>query len=79
MTTLLPYEISIRSAGLPGVLRTVEDALAMIELLPSEISQLSRWTFAKSLLQEALNSKKSRDIKTATRQLKQAISNEKWS
>jgi hypothetical protein len=59
--------------------RTVEDALAMIEALPREISQLSRWTFTKALLQEALKSQKLRDLKTATRQLQQAISNERWS
>ena len=75
----LPKEILVQAAGLPHVLRTVEDALAMIEALPREISQLSRWAFAKALLQVALKSEKSRDLKTATRQLQQAISNERWS
>jgi hypothetical protein len=72
----LPKEILVQAVGLPHVLRTVEDALAMIEALPREISQLSRWTFAKALLQAALRSEKSRDLKTATRQLQQAISND---
>jgi hypothetical protein len=75
----LPNEIRVQAAGIPRVLRTVEDAIAMIDVLPREIAQLSRWTFARALLQEALKSQKSRDLKTATRQLQQAISNEKWS
>lgn len=50
----------------------------MIEGLPSEISRLPRWTFAKALLTEALRSQKSRDLKIAQRQLVQAVSNEKW-
>jgi hypothetical protein len=40
------------------MLRTVEDALQMVEKLPPEIARLPRWTFAKALLQEALKSKK---------------------
>lgn len=75
----LPHEIRVQAAGIPRVLRTVEDALSMIDLLPREIAQLSRWTFAKALLKEALKTQKSRDLKTATRQLEQAISNERWS
>lgn len=77
--TKLPREIRVQTAGIPGVLRTVEDALSMINLLPPEVAQLSRGTFAKALLIEALKSQKSRDLKTATRQLEQAIRNEKWS
>jgi hypothetical protein len=75
----LPSDIRLQAAGAPHVLRTVEDALAMISGLPREISQLPRWTFAKALLLEAINSHKSRDLKTAARQLQQAINNEKWS
>ena len=78
-STKLPHEVRVKSAGIPSVLRTVEDALSMIDVLPPEIAQLSRWTFAKGLLIEALKTQKSRDVKTATRQLEQAISNEKWS
>jgi hypothetical protein len=77
--TQFPDVIHIKTAGHPRMLRTVEDALQMIERLPPEIARLPRWTFAKALLQEALKSKKSRDLKIATRQLQQAISNEKWS
>jgi hypothetical protein len=73
-----PSPVSIRTAGLPQQLRSVEEALKMIEGLPSEISRLPRWTFAKALLTEALRSQKSRDLKIAQRQLVQAVSNEKW-
>jgi hypothetical protein len=75
----LPSEIRVEAAGLPRVLRTVEDGLSMIDALPPEIARLSRWTFAKALLLEALKSQKARDLKTAARQLEQAISNERWS
>jgi hypothetical protein len=74
----LPAEINVRAAGLPSILRTVEDALKMINDLPPEIARLPRWTFAEGLLRAALASKKSRDVKTAARQLQQAVSNEKW-
>jgi hypothetical protein len=75
----LPNEVRIQAAGTPRVLRTVEDALAMIATLPREIARLPRWTFAKALLQESIRTQKSRDLKTAARQLQQAINNEKWS
>jgi UDP:flavonoid glycosyltransferase YjiC (YdhE family) len=75
----LPNEVRIRAAGTPRILRTVEDALAMIAALLREIVQRPRWTFAKALLQESIKTQKSRDLKTATLQLQQAISNEKWS
>jgi hypothetical protein len=51
----------------------------MIDALPQVIAQLPRWTFTKALLQQALKSRKSRDLKTAARQLDQAINNERWS
>jgi len=75
--TQFPGVIHIRTAGYPRMLRTVEDALQMIDRLPPEIARLPRWTFAKALLREALKSKKSHDLKIATRQLQQTISNEK--
>jgi hypothetical protein len=77
--TQFPGVIHINAAGYPRMLRTLEDALQMVEKLPPEIARLPRWTFDKALRQEALKSKKSRDLKIATRQLQQAISNEKWS
>jgi hypothetical protein len=50
----LPNEVRIQAAGTPRVLRTVEDALAMIATLPREIARLPRWTFAKALSQSEL-------------------------
>lgn len=47
------------------------------ELSP-EIARLSRWTFARALLVEALKTGKARDLNTAFRQLKQALTNENW-
>jgi hypothetical protein len=75
----LPSEIQLRAAGLPRRLKSVEDALKLIDGLPNEIAERPRWTFARDLLKAALISEKSRDLKTAMRQLQQAISNEKWS
>jgi hypothetical protein len=43
-----------------------------------ELAQLPRWTFARALIEEAIKTGKSRDIKAAFRQLKQALGNEKW-
>jgi hypothetical protein len=57
----------------------VEQAINMIDReMPRELARLPRWTFAKALLLEVLRTKKSRDMNTAVRQFKQALSNEKW-
>jgi hypothetical protein len=76
----LSTEVRIRAAGIRSTVDTVEQAVDLIdkELAP-ELAQLSRWTFARALLIEALRSKKSRDVETATRQLQQALRDEKWS
>jgi hypothetical protein len=75
----LPAEISIRAPGLRPAIKTVEQALHMIdEELSPELARLSRWTFARALLVEAQKTGKSRDLKAAFRQLRQALSNEKW-
>jgi hypothetical protein len=43
---------------MPAVIKTVEQAIKMIDSqLPVEFRQLPRWTFAHSLLLEALQSK----------------------
>jgi hypothetical protein len=75
----LPAEVRIRAPGVRSRIKTVEQSLDMIdrELLP-ELAQLPRWTFARALLVQAQHSRKSRDLKAAFRQLKQALSNEKW-
>jgi hypothetical protein len=76
----LPTEVSVRAAGMPSVITTVEQAIEMIDRrLPPELAKLPRWTFARALLIEAIKTRKSRDMKAAIRQLQQALRNEKWS
>jgi len=61
------------------VVRTVGEALDMIDdELPAELRRLPRWTFARALLEEARRSQRKKDVVTAARQLKQALSNEGW-
>jgi hypothetical protein len=74
----LSAEIRVRGSGLPPVLRTVEQSVDFIDRLPPELARLPRWTFARALLVEVARSGKSRDMKAAVRQLKQALSNEHW-
>ena len=75
----LPAEVRVRAPGVRSRLQTVEQSLAMIDReLSPELAQLPRWTFARALLAEAQRSRKSRDLNAAFRQLKQALSNEKW-
>lgn len=69
----------IRAPGVRSRLKTVEQSIDMIEReLSPELARLPRWTFARALLVEAQRSGKSRDLNAAFRQLKQALSNEKW-
>jgi hypothetical protein len=75
----LPTEIHLRAAGLPSVIRTVEEAIRLIETqMPKELAGLPRWTFAHALLIEAQRTGKARDMKAAIRQFKQALKNERW-
>jgi hypothetical protein len=75
----LQSPIHLRAPSLPPLLKTVEQAIQMIDLhLPIELRRLPRWTFAHALLAEALRTKKSKDLRAATRQLRQALSNENW-
>ena len=65
--------------GRAVLIKTVEQALGLIEHeLPPEIARLSRCTFTRALLLEAQKTGKSRDLVTAFRQLKQALTNEGW-
>jgi hypothetical protein len=65
--------------GLRPLVRTIEEALGMIEHeVPQELRKLPRWTFARDLLMVAQESGKKRDSMVAVRQLKQALSNEGW-
>lgn len=71
--------IRIRAGGIRSQLRTVDEALDMIDReLPVELRRLPRWTFARALLDEAVRTGRKRDLATAVRQLRQALSNEKW-
>lgn len=75
----LPADIHLHAPGTRSTVKTVEQALGLIEHeLPPEIAKLSRWTFARALLLEAQKTGKSRDLVTAFRQLKQALTNEGW-
>jgi len=75
----LPQDIHIQRKGLRPVVRTVREALRLIDReLPEELRTLPRWTFARALLSEAERTGKKRDLVCAARQLKQALSNEGW-
>jgi hypothetical protein len=75
----LPHPVHLRASGMPAIVKTVEQAIQLIDSkLPRELRQLPRWTFAHALLIEALRTNKSRDLRTAVRQLEQALSNEGW-
>jgi hypothetical protein len=75
----LPAAIRISGSGHRHVVRTVSEALDMIaDELPAELRRLPRWTFARALLEEARRTQRKRDLATAARQLKQALSNEGW-
>ena len=74
-----PIPIGVRAPGHRGEIASVKDALGFIDRrLPAELARLPRWTFAHALLLEAERTGKSRDLKAAVRQLRQALSNEKW-
>ena len=74
-----PTPVGVRAPGHRGEIASTKDALGFIDRrLPAELARLRRWTFAHALLLEAERSGKSRDLKAAVRQLRQALSNEKW-
>ena len=75
----LPTEVYMRAPGRRSTVKTVGEALGLIdtELLP-EIARLPRWTFARALLVEAQKTGKSKDLNAAFRQFRQALGNEKW-
>ena len=75
----LPEEIKIKGPGLRPCIRTGAQALRLIDHeLPAELRALPRWSFARDLLVVAERSGKKRDMICATRQLRQALSNEGW-
>lgn len=75
----LPKKIVVAAPGLRVELETVDRAVRFIDMnVPRELARLPRWTFARALFLEALQTRKSRDLRAAARQLRQALSNEKW-
>ena len=75
----LPVTLRVRAPGCRTAIRTVGEALGMIDKeLPSELGRLPRWTFARALLAEATATRRKKDVAAAARQLTQALSNEKW-
>ena len=76
---MFPAEVKTSGQGLRPAVRTVEEAIRLIDReLPEEIRSQSRWTFARALMVEAERTKKKRDLVCAIRQLKQALSNDGW-
>jgi len=75
----LPAEVRIRASGMPGTIKTAQQALGVIDNnIPAELTRLPRWSFARALLVEAVRTGKSRDMNAAARQFRQALSNERW-
>jgi len=75
----LPAPIRLRATGCRPALRTVDEAIDMIDTeLPAELARLPRWTFARALLLEAVKTGRKRDLTAAARQVRQALSNEGW-
>jgi ribosomal protein S7 len=75
----LPEVIRTSGKGLRPKIRTVTEAIHLIdEELPIELRSLKRWTFAREFLVHAERSRKKRDLTSAMRQLRQALSQEGW-
>jgi hypothetical protein len=78
-TLALPAHLRLRAPGCRPALRTVDEAIQMIDTeLPAELRRLPRWTFARALLVEAAKTGRKRDLTAAARQVRQALSNEGW-
>jgi hypothetical protein len=76
---LLPAPIRLHASGCRPTLRTVDEAIQMIDAeLPKELRRLPRWTFAHALLLQAAKTRRKRDLTAAARQVRQALSNEGW-
>jgi class 3 adenylate cyclase len=71
--------IAVRMPAFRTKLETLAKAVDFIDRrVPGELLKLPRWSFARALLVEALKTRKSRDIRTAARQLTQALQNDRW-
>jgi hypothetical protein len=72
-------QIDLSAPGMRGHLRTLLEAQRFIaQEMPVELAKLPRWTFALELIDHANRTGKRKDIAAAERQLKQALSNERW-
>ena len=77
MRSTMSMGMAFKSTPCPRL--SAEDAIRLIDRnLPPELATQPRWTFARALLVEAIKTGKSRDLTTATRQLTQALRNERW-
>jgi class 3 adenylate cyclase len=75
----LSEPVRLRAPGRRLRIATAQEAIAFIDKgMPKELATLPRWTFARALMVEAIKTGKSRDLTTATRQFRQAASNERW-
>jgi len=74
----LPAPVRVRAPGRRGEIASVQEALRFIDHLPPELTRLSRWTFARALFVEVERTGKSRDMKAAVRQFRQALGKERW-
>jgi hypothetical protein len=74
----LPTPLRVRAPGRRAAITSVKEALGFIDRLPAELARLPRWTFARALFLEVERTGKSRDMKAAVRQLRQALTNERW-
>jgi hypothetical protein len=77
MAQKLPFEIRTKGGGVRPAIRTVQEAIGLIDdELTAELRSQSRWTFAMELLLAAVSSNKKRDVTAAARQLRQALSSD---
>jgi len=74
----LQAEVRVSAPGRRAAITSVKEALGFIDRLPAELARLPRWTFARALFVEVERTGKSRDMNAAVRQLRQALSNERW-
>jgi hypothetical protein len=75
----LPKPVKLRAPGCRAEIRTATEAVQMIDNeLAAETRRLPRWTFARALFIEAIRTRKGADMRTAVRQLQQALSNDGW-
>jgi hypothetical protein len=73
-----PSEIWTNGGGLPECVRTIDDAIMLISVLPSGVAARPHWRAAKELLQLAADSGHPRHVAEAAAQLRNALKQEHW-